>query len=361
MHKIPHVRFRVAGRCLSSLIIGWYIAIVVGTTACGDSVLSSTPFIPTDSVFWSLTLNHRAVNLSTTSPYDTIQLIALPRNIRGDILTDIPPATFTSTDSSVLVFPDGRIQGKTQQRASQSAPVVATLTYRGVTRVDTAFVRVTNVAEPPMLHKFRFEVPPGDSTRIASRGFEEIWTTSVPLTVRDAADATIPRLNVYYESSDPAIAEVNRHTGMLTALLPGSVTVRASAMVYGVAMTDSITYTVTDPLAIVFILGEVTGGLRPQDPVRYLSPGGNVIWVNQTNTKLDVTFDDPSAVFKGNGSFAAFAADTSGNIASIGATPGSDPGLDVLNQIRVRSFPLRGTYSYRSVQVPAIRGTIIVR
>ncbi len=354
-------QFRVAGRCLSWVVIGWHIAVLVGTTACGDSVQPLTTFIPTDSVFWSLTLNHRAVNLGTTSPYDTVQLVALPRNILGEILTSIPPATFASNDSSVLVFPDGRIQGRTQHRGSQSAPVVATLTYRGVTRVDTAFVRVTNVVNPPRLHRFTFEVPPGDSTRIASRGFEDIWTKSVPLIVRDTADAAIPRLNVYYESSDPAIAEVNRHTGVLTALLRGTVTVRASAMVYGVAMTDSIVYTITDPLAIVFILGEMTGGLLPQDPVRYLSPGGNVIWINQTSTKVDLTFNDPSAVFKGNGSVAVFAADTSGNIAPFGATPGNDPDLDVLNQIRIRSFPLRGTYSYRSAQAPAIRGTIIVR
>jgi hypothetical protein len=339
--------------------VGLVAAIVLSLSACGDPVASESRFIPTDKVFWKLTLNHRSVNLSRTPPYDTLQLIAIPRNIHGEPLPDVPPATFRSSDSSVLVFPDGHIQARAQQPNARGTQIIATLTYNGVTRSDTAYVTVTNTPTPPVLGKFVFEVPPGDSTRLAAEALSEAPTVQVPLIARDTAGNSISRLNVFYESSDPSIATIDRFTGVLRGKSRGTVTVYASAMVYGIEKRDSIQYTVTDPLLALILLVNSDSTLRLQDLTVYLAPGGNVVWTNQSFTPVDIVFDKPEEAQKATGAFAFFG-DTTGNIAPFASVPGADPILDQFNQYRVRSFPNRGTYRYWSTQY-AIRGTIIVR
>src|SRR5581483_2831555 len=61
-----------------------------------------------DSLYWQLTLDVSAALLSTQSPYDTIRLVATPRDKNGNAITGLGPITFRSSDPGrVEVTPDG--------------------------------------------------------------------------------------------------------------------------------------------------------------------------------------------------------------------------------------------------------------
>jgi hypothetical protein len=325
-----------------------YLALLVAA-ACSDPAQPSAVQAP-DQLFWSLRLNHHAINVSTTAPYDTVTLVATPYNVNGEALPNAPTATFKSADASVLAFPTGMIKGVTQQSSATGTLVIATLTYHGVTRADTAYVTVTNVASPPQLTDFSIQLAAGDSNRIASQGYFDTRTKTLPLFAR-ASGATIPRFNVFFESSNRTVATVNRSTGVVTALLPGTVTIRASAMTYGVPSTDSVEFVVTDPLAVAITYKTV--GEQHYDT--FVSPGADVFWSNPTPDSVDLVFDDPSAAARGGTTFfGVFLADSAGNIGPFAAVDSTTPGN------RVRSFPQRGTFHYHSTRYP-ITGTITVR
>jgi hypothetical protein len=66
-------------------------------------------------------------------------------------------------------------------------------------------------------------------------------------------------LQVEYTSLDPAIASINRWTGVATPEITGQVGIVARTFAYGVAKADTVTYTVVPPTgAAYFLFGTVT-------------------------------------------------------------------------------------------------------
>ena len=49
-------------------------------------------------IFWSVTLDQRAITLSTVPPYDTLRITATPRNALGAPIAGAPAVVYTSTD-----------------------------------------------------------------------------------------------------------------------------------------------------------------------------------------------------------------------------------------------------------------------
>lgn len=56
--------------------------------ACAADLAAPVPTTDPSRLFWELGLNHHAVNLLANAPYDTVQLVATPRTVNGDALTD---------------------------------------------------------------------------------------------------------------------------------------------------------------------------------------------------------------------------------------------------------------------------------
>jgi hypothetical protein len=258
---------------------------------------------PDEELFWSLTLNHRAVNLSLTDPYDTVRLIATARNIHGTPFPDAPLATLTSESESVLVFPDGRIKALGTTGAG-GIRVIASLTYRGVTREDTAWVCVTNLPNPPVMDTFQFRVPEGDSTYLPLADFFGISSGRKTLTswlyTREGPNAypTSARLLTHIESSNPNIATLVRQsngTWRLDAMLPGTVMLYATTMAYGVARRDPIEFTIRGPVLGLIALSTNPKQISPGTIT--ISRGGEIIWYTESRTdSVDIVFEHPEQV-----------------------------------------------------------------
>ena len=69
---------------------------------CGElqPVAGYDPIIDPAQLYTSLTLNYGAVNLSTAPGYDTVRLVATPRNVLGMPMTVAASPTFTSCDTA---------------------------------------------------------------------------------------------------------------------------------------------------------------------------------------------------------------------------------------------------------------------
>jgi hypothetical protein len=159
--------------------------------------------------------------------------------------------------------------------------------------------------------------------------------------------ALTPVLGADYTSSDKTIASINRFTGAVTAVRPGSVTIRSKGYVNGHQYADSVVLTTTYPIAATVTM---TAPSPPQSTTEYPFPGtldvehhAVVTFRNSTNSNnsihptgvaFDVTFANASAV-------------TGGNITGLA------PGASV-----TRTFPTPGTYTYTGTG--GVSGTIVV-
>ncbi len=344
----------------------WFAAIATGVlvcvSACNDPAEPDTPLLPADQIFWSLTLNYKAVNLAMAQPYDTVRLVAVPRNVYGDILPNAPAATFLpSADLAIAVASNGLIRA-VNQTGPNGIRAVATLTYGGVTRTDTAFICVTNVPSPQAVKTFSIAVQPGDSLIVSASGIlADSRSKRLRIITTDTNGIAIPRVIAFYETSAPGVATVNRQTGLTSIQFhPGTFVVRASALVYGVVKSDSLPFTVTNSLS-----GTITLKKSKLESHVTLLRGGDMAWINATTDSIDIVFDDSLAVQRPFGStlIGMLYGDAAGNIAPFAGDPSF-----TLNQIstlgpvvvRVRSFPVPGTYKYTSRRNPNVRGTVHV-
>ena len=134
----------------------------VAAMGCGTDYVS--PATPTDpsQLFATLALDHHAIVLSTTAPWNTIQLTATPMNVDGEPLTGLPAATYSLSDSgSVAITPDGEL---TALAPASGVLVIASMSGGNSTRKDTAYVTVTDVPTAPVLTTFSIQPAPGDTT-----------------------------------------------------------------------------------------------------------------------------------------------------------------------------------------------------
>ncbi|HEU6449805.1 MAG TPA: hypothetical protein VFT57_00195 [Gemmatimonadaceae bacterium] len=335
------------------------VALVVVPSGCAsDAAVAPPPRADDPQMYWSLTLDHHAVTLSTVAPYDTIRLTATPRTADGTTLTDAPAPTFESLDlDRMVVSADGLVRAiKTGDRV----PVVAALTVGDLSHVDTAYVNITDIATPPTLATLSIHPDPGDSAKLAMN------TTKFFVPKARAADSTlIDGLAIDYQSLDPTVAVVDRAWGLMWTVRPGHVKVVAAATAYGVTRADTVQYTVGYPINLwVTVQQRTTTDGRTinvfvPDHVE-IGPGGGVVIVNSTGKATDVTFDDPTNVIQTD-LYCGVPYDTyapwlcaAGNIDAFTADSTSD-----LSAWRARTFPVPGTYNFRST-IFGTTGTIVV-
>lgn len=347
MHMTRITRMQFTRGALAALM-------VVGVACSSDSTTSTQPSL--DRSYWQLALNHHAVTLSLTAPYDTTQLVATPKTVSGSAITGQPMATFTTSDANTVSVSSTGVL--TAHQVGAGVTVVAKLTIGALTLTDTAIVNVNNVpSPPPVLTTLSIHPAEGDSAKVAAGFFGYLAPT-----VLDANGNPLSNVAVRVWSTDTTRLIIDQY-GDLTGVGPGQVMVYAEAMAYGVAKIDSLEYTVGQPIfATEVILARTpTNSLTP---LSYFSPtaltvgvGAHVIWLNYSKQPVDIVFDTPSAAQAVSDAYAdIFAAlyglNQPGNPNSGGNMPSFAP-VDSTNGgdgvgVRIRWFTQAGTYTYHS-------------
>lgn len=342
-------------------------AVMLALVGCGVDV--AEPYVPvTDAarLYFALTLDHKAINLSTVAPYDTIRLVATPRNAQGQALSGMAAPTFHVSDTlSLRVGPDGLVQAL---QPGQGMLVVAELTDGGnVRHVDTAVVNVSSEAAPPTLQSLSIHaVPPELPVRAVApqEGFfgavlEIAGIPVLPPVVAHATDAgglEIPGLAVHYESRNPAIATINHSTGEIFPMRPGQVRIVATTTAYGVTKADSADYTIAPPVYQgIPVEHDSSGTVRFALDDVVIGRDGVVFWYNPSAGQVDIVFEGPGPAEEMTPVCNAFGPPLcgGGNIEAFGDAAGD------LTTIRVRRFPTPGVYTYRSPLTGAT-GRIVV-
>ena len=323
-----------------------------------DAAVAPSPRINDPNMYWALTLDHHAVTMSTVAPYDTIRLTATPRTTDGTPIDTLPAPTFTSLDlERAEVSADGLVH---VTGVGNKIPVVATLVVANLRHADTAFINVTALAAPPVLDTFSIHPIPPDSAKTATAKLIEPRATT--------ADGTpITGLSVYYTVSDPTTASIDRALGRLSRVRAGEVTVIASATAYGVTKADTVTYRIGNPIAGFINVaaqkdasGRTVNGFKPNHLL--LGPGGTVEIVNQTGVATDLTFDDPTNIVADSSLCVPPYTDLAptlcagGNVEAFARDSSDQSGFTA---VRVRRFPVPGTYHYHST-IFGTSGDIVV-
>jgi hypothetical protein len=280
------------------------------------------------------------VNLSTVSPYDTLQLTATPRAASGEALPLSGNVVYSSSDlAHVQVSSTGLVRAIAPGTGFK---VIATLAAGNLTRADTVIVNVTSDAAPPVLASLSIHPQAGDSAKRAA-----LYGYPWPAIATDINGQPMPDLAIACETSDQTVVIVAPSCGFIGTLRPGRARLIASTTAFGVTKADTIDITVGLRLTTTVALAPGNVGLGTAT----IATGGTVTWLNQTGGPADVTFDDPTNVAEDPNCLCG-----AGNVPPFG---NADPNDFAANQVS-RRFPVPGTYTYHSSAV-AGSGTIVVQ
>ena len=371
-----HQALRTVGR-------GIALATILAAVACsGDDRVA--PFEPATGdaaakLYWSLTVNYQSMTLSTVAPYDTVQLIATPRDAEGNPVEGLGPISFTSDDTTkVSVSPTGLV------RALQPSPeshITVELSAGNVHHSADVVIIAVPDSNPPVLGSVSIQPMPPDSATIGmtgdgaglSIGYGRVQANTVkfvaPPVAFDTAGNPIPMLLVMCSTTDESIVQAlcNPFITIVAPLHPGRAELIATATAFGVTKADTVEYTVTMPsYAVVWLkrvpgsLGTTTIGLDAAEVT--VRKGATVVWGNLTGEPADIVFDDPAAVAEHGAISCANAgvvdAGGSGDIEAFGAPQETTTILNAEN-CRSRSFPTPGTYTYHS-PMTGVSGKVVV-
>ena len=366
--------------------LGSMPAVVAGLLLAACSGDSATPFAPVTGpdaagLYWALTLEHHAVTLSTVAPYNTISLVATPRDAHGGALAGLGPVTYRSSDPSRLqVSADGTVQAL---QSGEGVSMTATLTVGNITHTDSVSFAVTDEAAPPTPAQLSIDPQPPASTVISMTGdgssitiagdgstSSSIFGFLLTPSETDAQGTPIPGFIADYTSSDSSVAYGVGFAGFafIFPQKPGHATLVASTMAYGVPLADTVTFTITTPSYQAVRIRPRSITLGEPEQIGFVSndvtvePGGTVLWINLSGQPVDVVFDDPTNVLE-HGPVTDCAAQPEppggGDIAAFGvAQDPLAPTLDPEN-CRSRQFPVPGVYPYHSALTGAT-GRVVV-
>ena len=356
-------------------------AVLLTALGCGNPISPERSLPPTDAahLYWTLTLSHHAITLSTVAPYDTLHVSVTPRDANGGALPLTGVVTFFSSDArSVRVDSSGLLRAIAP---SPGVPVIATLTTGNQILVDTAIVIITADSAPaPITNLSIHPIPPDSATMALGFLFNNL---SLPLRATDASGSPVTGIAMAVTSSDTTVAQicgVNPDVvqvcaaGLGTNGHPGRVRVIATTTTYGVTVADTVVVTVTMPLFTwvelkshsVAIGSAVTPSFGPSSIT--VAPGATVLWINagiigSPRQQVDVTFDDSANVVAADTTYLnchvlGFPATGSGtgNIAAFGDTSTTTVSAQ---GCRARRFNVASTYHYHSVLTGAT-GTVVV-
>ena len=389
----------------------WSVLLLVGGTlvssdGCGSDTVGLSPQVATGG-YQTLTLNQHAITMSVSAPYNTIQLQATPVSAAGMPILNAGAVQYrvVGGDTSITVSTTGLVTAKaptyheffsypTIDPSTPVSGVIASLTVRGTTLKDTAYILVTATAPGVPLASVSIQ-PPAESLGVYQSGAWLIAgdgpSPQLPLTQRNASGVLIDNPVVYVTTSDVNTAYVNGGTAHLTVhgTKPGgTVTFALQTWYYGVARSDSLTVKVGYPSVAALRAYERTpfASLTPQlywYPTNIaISAPGYVAFLNLSpDIAIDAMFDDPTHVQEdtadkngdslyhamtgypyfpqlyGRGNVAAFKNDTAGSGAACtaarydGTTPAADSMCAYTQRVstRYRFFTVPGTYTYHTV------------
>ena len=345
----------------------------------------------TAKAYWALRLNYHAVNLALTAPNNTVQLSAVPVNPAGDSLSGVGSVTYTTGDSNVVVTQSGLV---TARFTTSRTFVIATLRVpsQNVTHADTVSIQV---AQGSPLATFSIQ-PRSDGIDSAKEAVDQPFALNggiLPVFATDEGGNTVCNasdcaLQVYFTSSDPTIALIDRFSGLVTPERAGRVTFYATTLAYGVVESDSLPFVVGYPITpqINVIVSTPVNSLTPAlaftPTALVVAVGGTVTWSNQNNLdSVDVVFDDSTAALAGcvfadcvdlpptgAGNIALFALDTAAiTVANqqFNQTGDAQAYQALLAAefagYKARSFLSAGTYRYHSRRYPTASGAIYVK
>jgi hypothetical protein len=350
-HSSSTARSRLHAR---ALVVGG-AALFLTMLNCGGEQSVTSPGTDGSTLFWSLTLDQHAVNLSTVAPYDTAHVVATPRTSDGSVYPNASTVRFVSSDlEHVQVSEDGELHAIAP---GVGIPVVATMSVGNLTHSDTVMVDVVSDSVPPVLESFSIHPIPPDSAVWGANALENLTFVGTRLVVaHDDAGNTLSGFSIYFHSSDSTIATIDRSTGELSGKRPGQVTIVASTLAFGVARADTIPFTITMPAFMAVIIAPPAGTTGPNlvtaPSIATIAAGGTILFWDLSLSQINISFPDPSVI--GEDQLVCFCG--SGNIDTYGADT-----VDIDNDFRARSFPVAGTYVYTVGGGPnALTGTIIV-
>ncbi len=199
----------------------------------------------------------------------TVQLTATPRDAAGNPLAGRPVTWESSAPGIATVDANGRV----------TAVAPGTATIRAISEGRTGTSTITVTAAPPTPVASVSVTPP---TAEAQAG----GTVQLTATPRDAAGNPLAGRPVTWESTAPGVATVNAN-GLVTAVAPGTATIRATSE--GRTGTSTITVTapppapvasvtVTPPTASVQTGGTVQLTATPRDAAGNPLAGRQVTW-----------------------------------------------------------------------------------
>jgi hypothetical protein len=362
-----------------NLYVSIYRILVLGFILCSFTACNDTPSGPRlqdpTNVFWRLTLNHHAVTLSDSPPYDTLRLVAIPFDPFGNVIETDAPVYFASVgnDTSVLVDESGLLHA-TASNHGNGTWIRAKMTINGVTLSDSVRVLVTDVSSSQTLASLSVQPPPNDSL-IRGCGNSSITLTPELL---DTSGVPFSQFHIFYSSEDSSIVRIDPLEGVITVSCveeAKAVTLYAETTIYGVRKQDSVKFIAIPP---TFAIVKVRQGTSLSDnKVRsqfipgtlVVSQGAAVLWDFRSSDIIEpvaITFDHPEMVHAvdtvisgilptGNG----------GNIEpnSVDPIPVTCDILCFIMELqkrnRIRVFPVPGTYTYTGSNGGA--GVIIVR
>jgi len=270
-----------------------------GSLGCANDPTTG-PIIPLAQQYWQLTLNHHAITLALTAPYDTLQLVATPRNPTGAPLADSGTTTFTSSDSSsVQVTATGVLIAK---KPEAGVTITASRTIGNLTLRDSAAVNVNNVSTIPRVMTLTLQPSQGDSLNHSIS--DTFWLTyqfQLYATVLDANGDSIPNVAVAITVPDTTVLNYKSKLNITLVHQPGHTMAYAEATVYGVTRTDSAQIIIGWPLSSTVSVYPLTPKGHTT-PIGYFDPGditvgtgAIVAWENWlTGQPIDVVFDNPA-------------------------------------------------------------------
>ncbi len=292
-----------------SLVVGVCVSLCTPLLGCYDYTVIR-PTTEPEALYWELKANHRAVLLSKTEPYNTLQLTAIPVNLNGEPLAldslQASPVMWESSDTTtVKVTQAGVISA---EKVTTRVNVYATMTVGELTRKDTIWVGVTATA-PSTLDSLVLYVPTAKNV-VAAGGALTLATRA-----RLANGSLVSGVPVSYRVSNRWLADFKGSLGVLSGLVPDdSIYAYATTTVYGVTLRDSVFLYTGLPLRILvkamFIEAQVSNSRELTYFVRVAAPpsgpGSSFQWTNFSGLppknatgfpaggiNVDIIFDHP--------------------------------------------------------------------
>lgn len=347
---------------LSVLLCGTGVSL-----GCANDTTGPTPIDP-EHGYWQLTLNHHAITLALTPPYNTLQLVATPSTVTGAPVTDSGAMIWTVSDSTSLhISPTGLL---TAIAPTAGATLTVRHTIGRVTKTDVAVVNVNVIDQVPTFATLTLQPSSGTllDTLLVDLGVGRRFIPSA----LDLQGDTIANVVFSVVSATPTVLLsplvpfTQGVTGFFNRISAGHALMIAEATVYGVRRVDSLPMTVGwSHYAVVGVRASVPAGRQTSIGIfgpanDTIAVGGVVFWKNELPRQpADVIFDDPTAAqpvdsatvlhglacgferlcipSQGGGNIAAFAPLDTGALR----------GLDTLG-VRARRFSAVGTYHYHS-------------